>query len=253
MSTPAIKTQTINNRSTPPLSNTPALRAESLTLTFVTPRSVTHAVREVSLEVGARDFAGIVGPSGSGKTSLLYLLSGLRTATSGKVFLDDWEYSAASSREKLQARRDRLGFVFQQPFLIPYLHILENVLVPIENPQPADISRAMELLDALGIAELARKFPNECSGGERVRAATARGLVHRPALLFVDEPTASLDLATSQRVMEVLTSQREHGALLVVTHDLEILHNAAVVFRMRDGELTETTRVEGRDLNEQVL
>lgn len=218
------------------------LRASQLTLTFETSRTTTYAVREVNLEIGGREFAGIVGPSGSGKTSLMYLLSGLRTATSGAVFLNDWEYSAAAPTERLDARRKLFGFVFQQPFLIPYLHILENVLVPIENPQAADIARAMELLDSLGIADLAHKFPNECSGGERVRASMARGLVHRPEYLFVDEPTASLDGATGSKVMAVLRSQREHGTLIVVTHDLNILQKADVVFRMRDGHLIKAAR-----------
>lgn len=219
-----------------------SLHARNLTLTFATERTTTHAVRDVSLHIGAREFAGIVGPSGSGKTSLLYLLSGLRTATAGQVFVNDWEYSAATPDEQLDARRRLFGFVFQQPFLVPYLHILENVLVPIENAGSDDIARGMELLDALGIADLAHKFPNECSGGERVRASMARGLVHRPQILFVDEPTASLDLATGERVMGVLRSQREHGLLIVVTHDLEILQSADVVFRMRDGALVETQR-----------
>lgn len=222
--------------------STAGLRTDRLTLTFETSRTTTHAVREVSLQIGGREFAGIVGPSGSGKTSLMYLLSGLRTATSGAVFLNDWEYSAASPTERLDARRKLFGFVFQQPFLIPYLHILENVLVPIENPKSEDISRAMELLDSLGIVDLAHKFPNECSGGERVRASMARGLVHRPEYLFVDEPTASLDLATGTQVMDVLRSQREHGTLIAVTHDLEILNDADVVFRMRDGNLVEAAR-----------
>jgi len=220
------------------------LRADKLTLTFETSRTTTYAVREVNLQIGAREFAGIVGPSGSGKTSLMYLLSGLRTATSGAVFLNDWEYSAAAPTERLDARRKSFGFVFQQPFLVPYLHILENVLVPIENAREADIARGMELLDSLGIADLAHKFPNECSGGERVRASMARGLVHRPEYLFVDEPTASLDGATGSKVMEVLRSQRDHGTLIVVTHDLEILNDADVVFRMRDGNLIETARAE---------
>ena len=230
-----------------------SLRAENLNLTFKTSRTTTNAVRDVSLEIGANEFAGIVGPSGSGKTSLLYLLSGLRTATSGKVLLEGWNYSGAPEREKLTARRAQFGFVFQQPFLVPYLHILENVLVPIENPKTADFDRALSLLDTLGIADLAHKFPNECSGGERVRASMARGLVHHPKYLFVDEPTASLDLATGMKVMEVLSTQREHGALILVTHDLEILHNADVVFRMRDGALVETTRVNHQELSEQVL
>ena len=225
-----------------PNAPTSGLRADQLTLTFITSRTTTFAVREVSLQIGGREFAGIVGPSGSGKTSLMYLLSGLRTATSGAVFLNDWEYSAASPTQRLDARRRLFGFVFQQPFLIPYLHILENVLVPIEKPQADDITRAMELLDSLGIADLAHKFPNECSGGERVRASMARGLVHRSEYLFVDEPTASLDLATGTKVMDVLRSQREHGTLIVVTHDLDILQKADVVFRMRDGHLVESMR-----------
>lgn len=219
-----------------------SLRADRLTLTFSTPRATTFAVREVSLSVGEREFAGIMGPSGSGKTSLLHLLSGLRTATSGKVYLGDWEYSGASPTQQLDVRRQQFGFIFQQPFLIPYLHVLENVLVPIEAPNSHDIEHAMELLEELGIAELAHKFPNECSGGERVRAAMARGLVHRPKYLFVDEPTASLDSTTGTRVMAVLQRQLNHGMLLVVTHDPEMLQKADVIFRMRDGVLCETVR-----------
>jgi len=216
------------------------LRADNLTLTYVTPRSTTYAVRDVSLSIGPREFAGIVGPSGSGKSSLLYLMSGMRTATSGDVHFGSFHYSAAGASDKLDFRRASFGFIFQQPHLIGYLSVLENVLVPIENPNLDDKRRALELLDSLGIAELAPKFPNECSGGERVRASMARGLVHRPAWLWVDEPTASLDSQTGRMVMDVLRGQTDHGALVVITHDLEILDDADIVFRMRDGALTET-------------
>lgn len=216
------------------------MRASNLTKTYVTPRSTTYAVRDVSLDIGEREFAGVVGPSGSGKSSLLYLMSGLKTATSGEVWFGDFHYSAATATQQLDFRRRMFGFVFQQPFLVPYLSVLENVLVPIENPQDADKARAFELLEWLGIAELAPKFPNECSGGERVRASMARGLVHRPAWLWVDEPTASLDTSTGAQVMEVLRSQTRHGALIVVTHDLDILGDADHVFRMRDGHLLES-------------
>ncbi|HEX9998405.1 MAG TPA: ATP-binding cassette domain-containing protein [Abditibacterium sp.] len=220
--------------------NVGGVRAEKLTLTYVTPRSTTYAVREVSMQIGGRDFGGIVGPSGSGKSSLLYLMSGLKTASSGDVWFDDFHYSAATPSEKLDFRRRAFGFIFQQPFLVPYLSILENVLVPIENAKESDKKRALELLESLGIADLAPKFPNECSGGERVRASMARGLVHRPAWLWVDEPTASLDHITGKMVMDVLKNQKQHGALIVVTHDLEILDDADIVFRMRDGVLLET-------------
>jgi putative ABC transport system ATP-binding protein len=182
----------------------------------------------------------LVGPSGSGKTSLLYLLSGLKTASAGTVHLGDFKYSHATANERLDFRRRNFGFVFQQPFLVPYLSVLENVLVPIENPRQEHFQRAMHLLDILDIVDLAPKFPNECSGGERVRVAMARGLVHRPAFLFVDEPTANLDLATGVRVMELLQTQCDHGTLIIVTHDLEILDRADVVFRMRDGALVQT-------------
>ena len=215
------------------------MRAAHLTKTYVTPRSKTYAVRDVSLQIGAREFVGIVGPSGSGKSSLLYLMSGLKTATAGEVWFGDFHYSAATKTEQLDFRRRMFGFVFQQPFLVPYLSVLENVLVPVENPEPKDKARAFELLEWLGIAELAPKFPNECSGGERVRASMARGLVHRPAWLWVDEPTASLDSQTGAQVMEVLRSQTAHGALVVVTHDLEILSETDHIFRMRDGHLLE--------------
>lgn len=223
-----------------PVAGGMALQAQGLTLTYVTPRATTYAVRDVTLQINERDFAGIVGPSGSGKSSLLYLLAGLKTATSGTVFLGDFDYSHASPTERLDFRRQHFGFVFQQPFLVPYLNVLENVLVPIENPDAAHKQRALELLDRLGVVDLAPKFPNECSGGERVRVAMARGIVHRPTYLFVDEPTASLDTATGARVMKTLQSQCDHGALIVVTHDLEILDEADMVFRMRDGALVES-------------
>jgi putative ABC transport system ATP-binding protein len=239
MSDNGTKPRTLNPTSRT-LASIGSLRTEALTLTYVTPRSTTYAVREVSLEIGVREFAGIVGPSGSGKSSLLYLMSGLKTATTGAVYLGDFKYSHATPNERLDFRRQHFGFVFQQPFLIPYLNVLENVLVPIENPGQADFQRGMDLLGGLGIVDLAAKFPNECSGGERVRVAVARGIVHCPDFLFVDEPTASLDIATGTRVMEVLATQREHGALIVVTHDMEILDDADTIFRMRDGALVET-------------
>ena len=216
------------------------LHVENLALTYVSARSTTYAVRDVSLDIGPRDFAGVVGPSGSGKSSLLYLMSGLKTATSGRVLIGEFPYSQATANQKLDYRRQHFGFIFQQPFLIPYLSVLENVLVPIENPKAEDHERARHLLEQLGIDDLAPKFPNECSGGERVRAAMARGLVHRPRWLFVDEPTASLDGATGRQCMQVLAGQTAHGALIVITHDLEILGHADKVFRMRDGHLIET-------------
>jgi putative ABC transport system ATP-binding protein len=187
------------------------VRAQNLVLTYKSARSTTYAVRDVSLEIGSNQFAGIVGPSGSGKSSMLYLMSGLRTATSGDVYFGDFHYSAATPTQKLDFRRREFGFIFQSPHLIPYLSVLENVLVPIEKPSKADKEFAVELLERLGIADLTAKFPNECSGGERVRISMARGLVHRPRWLWVDEPTASLDHTTGAIIMDVSKHRQNMG------------------------------------------
>ncbi len=199
----------------------------------------TYAVEGVSLETPERGFIGVMGPSGSGKSSLLYLLSGLKRATGGEVELDGTPYSRLSGRELTVLRRRRFGFVFQQPFLLNYLTARENVLAAAPAGD-ADASREVDtLLDSLEIGALADRFPYHLSGGERQRVCVARAMINRPDVIFADEPTASLDHRNGHVVIDLLTSYRDRGLVIVVTHDPEMVEGADHVFRMRDGRLEE--------------
>jgi putative ABC transport system ATP-binding protein len=213
------------------------LQAEHLTLTYKDGTSTLDAVHDVSLTIGDYQFVGILGPSGSGKSSLLYLLSGLRKPTSGEVYLDDRPYSRMSDRERVALRRTEFGFVFQQHFLINYLTALENVMVAAPLQDRGHAAQAMALLADLGLKDKLHRFPYELSGGERQRVAIARAMIHRPRVIFADEPTGLLDRRTGLQVMSLLRSYREQGSLIAVTHNPEILTEANSVIRLRDGRL----------------
>ncbi len=215
------------------------LEGESLTLSYQDGDRMLDAVHKVSIRVEDHQFVGILGPSGSGKSSLLYLLSGLRRPTGGDVYLDGRAYGKMPERDRVALRRTEFGFVFQQHFLINYLTALENVMVaaPVQDEAHADQARA--LLTDLGLGDKVHRFPYELSGGERQRVATARAMIHRPRVIFADEPTGLLDRHTGLQVMALLRGYREWGSLIAVTHNPEILAEADLVIKMRDGEVTE--------------
>jgi putative ABC transport system ATP-binding protein len=209
---------------------------EEVSLSYRSGEEIVEAVVGVSLKVPERGFAGVIGPSGSGKSSLLYLMSGLRRPTSGSVRFRGEALDAMTDEARAALRRRHFGFVFQQSFLIHYLTVLENVLVGAE-PTRAAAARAWELLAAIGLEKAAHRLPHQLSGGERQRVAVARALVHDPDLVFADEPTAALDRATGHQVIEQLAAHRYRGALVVVTHDPEMLAAADRVWTLRDGRL----------------
>ncbi len=213
------------------------LQAENLSLTYRDGESTVDAVREVSLTVEDHQFIGILGPSGSGKSSLLYLLSGLRRASQGEIYLDDRAYSQMAEEERVALRRTEFGFVFQQHFLINYLTALENVMVSAPLQDKAHADQAKALLVDLGLDGKFHRFPYELSGGERQRVAIARAMTHRPRIIFADEPTGLLDRRTGLQVMGLLRSYRDQGSLIAVTHNPEILAEADLVVRMRDGQI----------------
>jgi putative ABC transport system ATP-binding protein len=199
------------------------------------PRRV-RAVADLDLEVRRGEFVGLVGPSGSGKSSLLFLLAGLRRATEGEVRLlgtplpKDPDAGAA-------LRRRRVGFVFQEPFLVPYLTVRENALAHAAGDGPA--ARIAAVAESLGIAALLDERPHRLSGGERQRAGVLRAILPEPDLLLADEPTAFLDHPTGHAVMNALRAQVGRAALVVVTHDPEMLAGADRVLRLRDGRLED--------------
>src|SRR5512137_16424 len=215
------------------------LAGEHLTLTYQDGETTVDAVRDVSISIEDHQFVGILGPSGSGKSSLLYLLSGLRQVTSGEIYLDDRGYSKLSEAERVALRRTEFGFVFQQHFLINYLTALENVMVAAPVQDKAHAEQAKALLADLGLGDKLHRFPHELSGGERQRVAIARAMIHRPRVIFADEPTGLLDRRTGLQVMALLRGYREHGSLVAVTHNPEILAEADLIIKMRDGQIAQ--------------
>ena len=215
------------------------LQGEHLTLSYRDGEAMINAVNDVSLAIEDHQFIGILGPSGSGKSSLLYLLSGLRKANTGEIFLDGRAYGTMPERERVALRRSEFGFVFQQHFLINYLTALENVMVasPVQDKAHAEQARA--LLADLGMGDKLRRFPYELSGGERQRVAIARAMIHRPRVIFADEPTGLLDRRTGLQVMALLRGYREQGSLIAVTHNPEILSEADLVLTIRDGQIAK--------------
>jgi len=216
------------------------LSGQDLGLDYRTGTSVAHAVDTVSLSVDQGSFVGLIGPSGSGKSSLMYLLSGLKRPTRGTVAFNGQDYQQISTPGLMQLRRQRFGFVFQQHFLINYLTSLENVMVGAIKRNHEVVAHAQELLRRVGLGDKLRQRPYQLSIGERQRVAVARALVHRPAIVFADEPTASLDQATGREVIDLLVDYRTRagGSVVVVTHDPAMLTGADRVLQMRDGRLS---------------
>ena len=213
------------------------LQGENLTLTYQDGETTVDAVKDVSIGIEDHQYIGILGPSGSGKSSLLYLMSGLRQPTRGEIYLDDRAYSQMAEKERTALRRSEYGFVFQQHFLINYLTALENVMVAAPVQNKAHQAQAKALLADLGLGDKLHRFPYELSGGERQRVAIARAMIHRPRVIFADEPTGLLDRRTGLQVMALLRSYREQGSLVAVTHNPEILSEADLVITMRDGQI----------------
>lgn len=218
------------------------LWTDEVTLAYREADRVVLAVDHVSIEVRQGEFVGIMGPSGSGKSSLLYLMSGLKVPTSGEVRYRSQVIHLMSERERMHLRRREFGFVFQQPYLLPYLTALENVLVAVPGDREA-YRRALELFEQLGLAHLADRYPHKLSGGEKQRVCVVRAMVHQPQILFADEPTASLDHVNGHAVIRLLAAYRKRGAVVVVTHDPEMLADADRIYSLRDGKLVQTTKM----------
>ena len=176
--------------------------------------------RHVSLDVAPGEFVAIVGESGVGKSTLLNCMAGLDSWDEGSVTLHGEVLATLTDDQRALLRRRHVGFVFQAFHVLPHLDVMQNVALPLLLLGQPDDARVQAMLDAVGLAGLGRRLPQQLSGGQLQRVAIARALVHRPSLLLADEPTGNLDPGNAARVMDALIAQtREHGASLVlVTH-----------------------------------
>jgi putative ABC transport system ATP-binding protein len=191
--------------------------------------------RNVSLAVDAGEFVAVVGESGVGKSTLLNCMAGLDVWDEGRILVDGADLSALDDEQRALLRREKLGFVFQAFHVLPHLDVAQNVGLPLLLLQRPDAARVEAMLEAVGLAGLGQRLPQELSGGQLQRVAIARALVHRPRMLLADEPTGNLDPATATRVMQVLRAQaRESGAALVlVTHSAAAAGLADRVLHLR--------------------
>jgi putative ABC transport system ATP-binding protein len=209
--------------------------------------NTVEALRGIDLEVERGEMVAIVGPSGSGKTTLLNCLSGLDAFNGGQVVVDGQDLSTMSDRARTAYRRDHMGFVFQAFNLLPVLSAVENVEIPLllQNLNSRDSRRrALEMLETLGLAHRANHRPDQLSGGEQQRVAVARALVHRPAVVWADEPTGNLDTEVTQVIVELLVRMNKDGQTIVlVTHNPQVAERARRTVHMRDGRI-ETAKVE---------
>jgi putative ABC transport system ATP-binding protein len=207
-------------------------------------RSV-EALRGVSLEMPRGGFVVLQGPSGSGKTTLLNLIGGIDRPTSGRVLIEGRDIAALSDDVLSEFRSKKLGFIFQNFNLIPVLTAVENIEYPLllqRVPRAEALARALAMADAIGLAGMGDQRPSELSGGQCQRVAIGRALVTNPALVIADEPTANLDAATGQAIIDLMHQMRDRtGATFVIsTHDPTIAHMAEMRFALHDGTLVNT-------------
>ena len=213
-----------------------------LSMVYETSFGRVRALDDVSLSVAPGGSLAIVGPSGCGKSTLLGILGGLELPTAGDARIGADLVSSMPDQQRAALRRRAFGFVFQADNLQPFLTVTENVgLQAMLAGLADDPSRNQELLDALDVGSLGHRFPDQLSGGQRQRVAVARALVHAPSVVLADEPTGSLDMASSEKVVSLLLRlHKEKGStLVVVTHDRSVAERMDSVIEMSAGRVTD--------------
>src|SRR5665213_1372734 len=217
---------------------TPVIQLVGVSREYASKSGVVRALDDASFTIGSGEWVAITGPSGSGKSTLVNLLGCLDTPTSGKLTIDGEEVHAMSSTELDRFRADKIGFVFQQFHLIPYLSALENVMLAQYFHSMTNAADARAALDRVGLGPRADHLPSELSGGEQQRVCIARALINQPPVLLADEPTGNLDAANQEIVADLLRSLHRLGhTILMVTHDPEMARMADRVIELQHGRM----------------
>jgi len=223
------------------------IEIKKLNKTYESGEECVMALADVDLKIERGEFISVMGPSGSGKSTLLTILGGLNHPTKGDVMIDEIPIYGLSLEKLADFRREYLGFIFQSFQLIPYLTVIENVMLPLSITQRTNreqVTMAEEILERIGLRRKGRRLPDQLSGGEQERVAIARALVNSPPILMADEPTGNLDSKTGKEIMDLFKAINKEGqTIIMVTHNLENTAYSTRTIFLKDG------RVDGNGSN----
>ena len=217
-----------------------AIKFNNVSLNYGNKNDIVEVLKSISFSIDSEEVVSIVGPSGSGKTSIIMLASGLETASTGSIKINDHEIVGLIVNDLSEVRRKNIGIVFQSFYLIPNLTAIENVLLSLEaNHQYNREKDAEELLGEFGLSHRIHHLPGELSGGEQQRVAIARALINKPEIILADEPTGNLDSANSESMIDLLFdyTKKSKTSLIMVTHDNSVADRCDRIIEIRDGQI----------------
>ena len=223
------------------------IRTIAMKKSYVMKEVVTEALRGVDVEILTGEFISVMGPSGSGKSTFFNMIGALDSPSEGRVFIDEVDVAQLTAEELAYLRCNKIGYIFQTYNLIHYMTALENVTTPMAfggvTPDEAR-ERGMELLDLVGLKDRWHHRPIEMSGGQQQRVAIARSMANRPSVLLCDEPTANLDLATGQEILDILekTNNEKNVTIICATHDHRMMNICDRLMWIRDGRIERIAR-----------
>jgi putative ABC transport system ATP-binding protein/lipoprotein-releasing system ATP-binding protein len=213
------------------------IEADQVYRSYTLAKKKIEVLRGVNLKIESGEKVFLCGPSGAGKTTLMYTLAGLENPHEGRVLIDGTDFYQLSSSNQASLRNEKIGYIFQNYFLLPELTAIENVMVPGLIGLKADRELAKSSLCRVGLSERFNHLPAELSGGEQQRVAIARALVNSPSIIFADEPTGNLDSANGEEIMNILMEvvEEREATLVVVTHDTSLSTLGDRVLTIKDG------------------
>ncbi len=229
-----------------------AIQADDISKSFVIGKQKISVLKDINFTVQKGDFLVIFGPSGSGKSTLLHIILGLEPPNSGKMKLLGKDPYNMTDDQQADFRKENIGMVYQQPYWIKSLKVVENVAFPLillGEEKKKSLEKAQELLKTLSMSDWSEYFPSELSSGQQQRISLARALISNPQLIIADEPTGNLDYDSGLQLMELLTKiNKDTGkTILMVTHDLEYMKFVQRSLRMLDGQIVEQLDKKGTD------
>lgn len=219
------------------------LELQNIVKNYPDGQNVNEVLKNVSFHVEQGEFAAVIGPSGAGKSTLLTIMGALLSPSSGTVLLNNQDISHLSKKKQTEIRLNKIGFIFQNSDLIPYLKITEQLqfIQKISTKQSLDAKR---LLQQLGLEHRLNSYPNALSGGEKQRVAIARAFINQPDLILADEPTASLDSKRGREVVKIIQKNvhQQNKAAVMVTHDERVLDLVDTIWQIEDGKLKKVNK-----------